>query len=527
MADSTHRHEETIGRYEILRPLAAGGMAHLHLARFRSIEGFEKLAVIKRLRPEHAESSEMVGMFLSEARLLANMQHPNIVHVYDVGESGGFYFAMEYLEGQDLRRVLRKLQGQLPLEQTLFIVASALAGLHYMHERRGADGELLGIVHRDVSPANIFITYDGTLKILDLGVAKIESTYRTRAGVLKGKVRYMAPEQVGGKKIDRRTDVFAAGIVLWELTVGRRLFDGTDVEVILQIASQPTPPPSVFCPDYPPELERIVMKALDRDPSTRYQTAREMQQDLEAFAREAKMTLSAAGLEAFMARTFADEMQAQGGRPRALISSRLPPPLRDSPSQSGIIAGSRDPQVTAPLAHRPWFDKRYLLAAGAGMALLALGLGAARLVLAARASTRATEARSRPAAVETSPTVPDTASAAAPDPVSTPPAASAIPFGSPALSSAPALPSAPAPSARVEPSADPLGGADEHPRPIFTLPRAGARPRIGPMAPPRLAPSDAEGKAPASAGPAHSGVNCNPPYTVDTNGIEHFKPGCL
>jgi serine/threonine protein kinase len=478
-------------------------MARLHLARFRSIEGFEKLAVIKRLRPEHADRSELVEMFLAEARLLANMQHPNIVHVYDVGsESGGFYFAMEYLEGQDLRRVLRKLQGQLPLEQALFVATSALAGLHYVHERRGADGAPLGIVHRDVSPANVFITYDGTPKILDLGVAKVDSTHRTRAGVLKGKVRYMAPEQVAGKKVDRRCDVFAVGIVLWELTVGRRLFDGTDVEVILQIANDPIAPPSAFCSDYPSDLERIVMKALQRDPAARYQTAREMQQELEAFARDAKLTLSASGLEGFMLRTFEDEIRLAGAQKSDAVppSAVIPGPrMRESVSQSGIVPGSRSGEHggTKPVVAASGFDKRWLLVAAAGVASLAVAGAAARALVPRPApQTVATQGTSAPP----------------------PPATTA--------EAAPSSATLPAPTS--EPITDPMVNADERPKPAPTAPTfALPRFRPAPAPPPRPAVTPESEGRPQGANPSRAAPNCNPPYTVDTNGIEHFKPGCL
>jgi serine/threonine protein kinase len=489
--NSPRRRDEVMGRYEIVRPLAVGGMAQLHLARFRSIEGFEKLAVVKRLRPEHAQSSEMVDMFLGEARLLANMQHPNIVHVYDVGsESGSFYFAMEYLQGQDLRHVLRKA-GKLPLEHALFIVASALSGLHYMHERRGPDGVPLGIVHRDVSPANIFVTYEGTPKILDLGIAKVESSHNTQAGVLKGKVRYMAPEQVAGKKIDRRTDVFAAGIILWELTVGRRLFDGRDIAVLLQIANLEVEAPTTSCPDYPRELERITMKALDRDPSKRYQTAREMQQDLEAFAREARLTVSAASLEAFMGQAFDPELKALNAVLRAdnVLSTAHFAEARtsESVSKSGIVSGSRS-TVGATKALAPSLPSRTraLLAGGAGLVALLLAVGTARLIAhtSTPAPVTATTAQAAPATSET-------------------------------VLSAPTRPSGT--DEAVKPAAEEVPGEPT----ASAVPRAsGTRPRAGVWsAPPRNA-STAEEVHTATA-------SCNPPYTVDTNGIEHFKPGCL
>jgi len=429
-----------LGRYEILRPLARGGMAQLHLARFGSIEGFEKLAVVKRLRPEHAERSDIVQMFLSEVRMLANMQHPNIVHVYDVGaDAGAYWFAMEFLHGQDLRALVRKTGRQIPLEHALTIVTAMLAGLHYVHERRNTSGEPLGIIHRDVSPPNIFVTYDGNVKLLDFGIAKMERSAHTQAGVLKGKVRYMAPEQASGEPVDRRTDVFAAGIVLWELTVGRKLFDAkNDVEVLVQITTTHPTYPSAIRPDYPAALEAIVMKALERDPAKRYQTAREMQQELEAFARDAKLALSPENLEAYMHETFRDDLDAwqqaqrEGKALSEHLNDRLPVSTGTFPSASGstsnVISGSQSSQFAAVSGRAS--RGRALLIGLVALAALALAASIALVFVlrhesAAPVSSAATAAApAEPTALATEPAVTAVTAAAA---ATTQPTATAAP----------------------------------------------------------------------------------------------------
>jgi len=413
---------KSLGRYELLRPLARGGMAQLHLARFASIEGFEKLAVVKRLRAEHAERSDIVRMFLSEVRLLANMQHPNIVVVYDVGnEAGEYYFAMEFLHGQDVRAIIRKTDRNVPIEHALTIVTATLGGLHYVHERRDANGQPLGIVHRDVSPPNIFVTYDGNVKLLDFGIAKVESSQHTQAGVLKGKVRYMAPEQVNSEPVDRRSDVFAAGIVLWELTVGRRLFDGkTDVDVLLQISTQPITPPSAVRASYPANLERIVMKALARHPADRYATAREMQEDLEAYARDAKLTLSTNTLEKFMNEVFAADIASwhRAQREGKALSEHINAQLHErlsasvSGSVSALSSGSQSSQIVAPKRARRGRAPIVVAVVGA-IVLLSTGVWLA--------ATRTHNQAAPSASTDTPATT--TAAIAAPPPVTAPPTA--------------------------------------------------------------------------------------------------------
>ncbi|HEU5060985.1 MAG TPA: serine/threonine-protein kinase [Kofleriaceae bacterium] len=275
------------GKFELLRRIASGGMAEVFAARMTSVGGFEKMVALKRILPDLAERPEYVNMFLDEARIAASLNHPNIVQVYDIDAVEGQYFmTMEYLRGHDLRHVLKELRRSgsgMPLALALRIVSEVAGALHYAHERRGLDRRPLGIVHRDVSPKNIFITFDGVIKLLDFGIAKAHHRLAvTRTGTLKGRYPYMAPEQVVDDEVDSRADVFALGICLWEMTTGRRLFEGkTAYEILKKIRDQPVPRPSSVVAGYSPAVESVVMRALVKDPGQRYQTCLAMQRDLE------------------------------------------------------------------------------------------------------------------------------------------------------------------------------------------------------------------------------------------------------
>jgi tRNA A-37 threonylcarbamoyl transferase component Bud32 len=291
-----------LGRYEIVRPLARGGMAELFLARATGIQGFEKLVVVKRILPEMARDDEYVEMFLDEARLAAGLHHSNIVQVYDIGEhEGAPFFAMEYLHGEDVRAILQtalQKRQRPPLEHALSVAIGVAAGLHYAHELHDGEGRPLGIVHRDVSPHNVAVTFDGGVKLLDFGVAKTRRRQSaTRHGTLKGKLGYMSPEQCRGDELDRRSDVFAVAILLWELVTGRRLYGGrSDFGVMKSIVETDAPRPSMVWPACPPELEALVMRGLRREREGRFATAEELQLALEAFAREQRLAVSGVGL---------------------------------------------------------------------------------------------------------------------------------------------------------------------------------------------------------------------------------------
>src|SRR5687767_10230119 len=238
-------------------------MAQVLLARSSGIEGFERHVVVKRIHTERAEDPVFVKMFLDEARLAAQLHHNNIVQVHDIGkEKGEYFFAMEYVHGEDLRKLLMKVnkkKEKVPFEHVVTIVTTAALALHHAHEQRGPDRKPLGLVHRDVSPANIIVGYDGNVKVVDFGIAKaaLRSTQdNTKAGSLKGKVSYMAPEQCAGQSVDRRSDVYSLGIVLFELSTVRRLFKGNnDFLTMSAIVQGNVPKPSSYRKDIPPELE--------------------------------------------------------------------------------------------------------------------------------------------------------------------------------------------------------------------------------------------------------------------------------
>jgi serine/threonine protein kinase len=279
-----------LGRYDLIRPIATGGMAEIYLAAARGMEGCNKLVVIKRMLPKLAVDAEHVTMFLEEARMTAQLSHSNIVHFYDLeARDGEFFIVMELLRGCDVLQLLKAsiVNGRpFPLDAALVIGLGVCAALHYAHEKIGTDGQPLNIVHRDVSPANVFVTFAGGVKLLDFGVARAEGRDRkTQLGVIKGKLCYLSPEQARGEPVDCRSDIFSLAILLWELTTRTKLFRGADDYSVLQaILERDATPPSAVCPNYPPELERIVMKGLRRNPKERYQTAQEVQIDLEQFA---------------------------------------------------------------------------------------------------------------------------------------------------------------------------------------------------------------------------------------------------
>jgi serine/threonine-protein kinase len=271
-----------VGRYVVHDRIAAGGMATVHVGRLLGAAGFSRTVAIKRLHDQYARDPEFVAMLLDEARLAAQIRHPNVVQTVDVvAEEDELLVVMDYVEGDSVAH-LAKLAlgggGRVPHPYAASIVAQALQGLHAAHEAKDRNGDPLGIVHRDVSPQNVLVGVDGVARVLDFGIAKAASrSTSTEEGQLKGKTAYMAPEQLRHGAVDRRTDVFAAGVVLWELLAGRRLFfaDGPG-EIMARVLEMPIDPPHAFAPDVPIELSLAVLRALERDPEDRFQTAEEM-----------------------------------------------------------------------------------------------------------------------------------------------------------------------------------------------------------------------------------------------------------
>ncbi|WP_394843775.1 serine/threonine protein kinase [Pendulispora brunnea] len=278
----------TLGRYTLFRELAAGGMATVYLGRVRGAVGFGRTVAIKRLHPHLARDPELVSRFVDEARLVARVHHPNVVPTLDVvAQDGEIFLVLEYVKGESLAGLLRAsvLAGTtIPVGVALSVLAGALNGLHAAHEARDEKGEPLHIVHRDVSPQNVLVGADGIARVLDFGVAKAQGRLfgTTRDGHLKGKVPYMAPEQISGAAT-QQTDVYAAGVVLWETLACRGLFrHENELQLLQAIMTEQVAPPSRFNPSVPPEVDRITMKALARDPAQRYANAHAMAEDIDA-----------------------------------------------------------------------------------------------------------------------------------------------------------------------------------------------------------------------------------------------------
>lgn len=301
---------DSIGRFRPIAELGHGGMADVFLAVAQGPAGFSKLQVIKRLRPNLAEDPEFMGMLIDEARLAARLNHPNVVQTTEIGEAAnGYFIAMEYLDGQPLHRVLTRSKRQFPLLYICAILSDVLAGLHYAHELLDYDGTPLNVVHRDVTPHNIFITYDGSVKIVDFGIAKAAGRMQqTREGVIKGKVQYMAPEQAMGRPIDRRVDLFSIGVMLWESAVKKRFWDNrAELEIFYQLGKgEVQPSPRAVAPEVDEELDRICRRALAVQPEERYATAQDFQNDLEAYLK-VKGRPSAREIGSAVAELFADK----------------------------------------------------------------------------------------------------------------------------------------------------------------------------------------------------------------------------
>lgn len=296
------------GRYQLLEKIAAGGMAEVYRARMRGEEGFEKIVAIKRILPHMADNDDFITMFIDEAKLAAQLTHNNIIHIYDLGKEDAYhYIAMEYVEGKDLRSILKTATEKgypLPVDLALFIASKVANALDYAHRRMGLDGKELNLVHRDVSPQNVLISFEGDIKLCDFGIAKAATkVQQTQAGALKGKLQYMSPEQAWGKKVDRRTDIFSLGIVLFEMLTAERLFSGdTDLTILEQVRDARSEAPSVKNPDVPKKVDQIVLKALAKNPQDRYQNASEMEKDLNSVLYSFQPAPGPADLAIFMHR---------------------------------------------------------------------------------------------------------------------------------------------------------------------------------------------------------------------------------
>jgi serine/threonine-protein kinase len=345
-----------LGKYTLVRKLATGGMAEVFLARADGPMGFAKKCVVKRILPHFNDDPRFIEMFLGEARLAAELNHPNLVQIFDFGQHDGQYFlAMEYIDGANLRvlnQATRRVQGPMSLPLAARIIALAAEGLHFAHELRNEQGEFLNLVHRDISPDNILVSRNGAVKVVDFGIAKASTQpHLTKSGMIKGKMAYMPPEQLAREPLDRRADLFALGIVFYELVTGGMPFDATsEVSIIQAIMSQkPLEKPTVYRPDCPADLEAIVNKCLEKDREKRYASCVDLQADLEAFIKRTGETVGTREIAQLVEVTFANEADptlpnAVGSGEKATPGSQsdetIPPPSPSGPRPIGTDSGT-------------------------------------------------------------------------------------------------------------------------------------------------------------------------------------------
>lgn len=371
-ADTGKRTPRVIGRYALYDEVAAGGMATVHLGRLLGPVGFARTVAIKRLHAQYSKDPEFVSMFLDEARLAARIRHPNVVQTIDVvALESELFLVMDYVQGDSLARLIHAARRQrlfIPVPYAAAIAAGVLHGLHAAHEARGERGEPLGIVHRDVSPHNVLVGVDGVPRIIDFGVAKaVGRLQTTREGQIKGKLSYMAPEQLRGTGVDRRTDVYAVGVILWEALVGRRLYEGeTDPEVYGKVLAGNPQTPRELVPDVPHALDAIVCRALASSKDDRFPTAREM-----ARALETSVPLVApAEIGEWVEKVAADSLARRADKLRRIEAESSdgvtvapePPPSGDAPQTTAvpfaldgdtIIEATQPTQMSSASASKP------------------------------------------------------------------------------------------------------------------------------------------------------------------------------
>ncbi|MBI2896727.1 MAG: serine/threonine protein kinase [Deltaproteobacteria bacterium] len=472
---------QTTGRYLfgpflVERMLARGGMAEVLLAQERGLQGFRRRVVIKRVLPHLADDPEFVAMFNAEARLAARLVHPGIVHVYEFGcYEGSYFLSMEYVEGASLAQIARRLgTRRLPIEHALKIVASICEALQYTHTLRDEESRPLGLVHRDVSPQNILVSVHGTVKLADFGIAKAteSSTNSTRAGTIKGKFAYMAPERLMGTGADLRSDIFSAGVVLWELLTGSRLYAANEPgQIVTKILSDPVPNVGDLAPGIPPEFDAIVARALAKRPEDRYPNAAQMQMDIERGLSRAGLLSNAPLLAEFLRESgvFTDDLATDPAPPPECAPAPTPE------AEPGVALTTPTSQVVV----RPP-ARRHRLGAALGGVAIAAAVAALLFWVPWRRGTAETSRSSREeprAVVAAAPAMP-AAAPALPGPT---------PAGSASASPAPAEP-APAPTPAAQPAPTSAAGATA----VTTVaPRAAPAP--GPTAGAVAAPRHATG----------------------------------
>ena len=325
------------GQYVLVEKIATGGMAEVWKARMRGVEGFQKIVAIKKILPHLSDNQDFVEMFVDEAKLAAPLNHNNIIHIYDLGKiQSSYYIAMEYVDGFDLKTILRQgaeRDHPMTVELALFIASKIASALDYAHRKKDFEEKEMGLVHRDVSPQNVLISQEGDIKLCDFGIAKAASkASHTQAGALKGKLQYMAPEQAWGRNIDRRSDVFSLATVLFEMLTNRKLFTGdNEISILEQVREAQVQPPSLYNDEVTPEIDKVVLKALQKDPANRYQTAGEFARDLDQILYSFRPTPTSADLAIYMHRLSSPEVAAAHVEPEPVVEA--PPPQPPAPAR--------------------------------------------------------------------------------------------------------------------------------------------------------------------------------------------------
>ncbi|MBL9039567.1 MAG: protein kinase [Archangium sp.] len=351
------------GKYLLLERLNVGGMAEVFAAKAFGVEGFERILAIKKILPTMAEDSEFITMFIDEARISVQLSHANVVHIHEFGKhEDAYYIAMEYVSGKDLRALLERFRRRreiMPSAMAMYCAAKLCEGLDYAHRKKDARGQELHIIHRDVSPQNVLIGYEGEVKIIDFGIAKAANrSQKTQAGILKGKFGYMSPEQVRGLPIDRRSDIFAVGVILYEMLTGEKLFVGeSDFSTLEKVRNAEVPALRQFNPTVPPALEKVVHKALAREVSDRYQWASDLNEDLMRVLMTGETLYGAKHLSTFMKDAFADDMAREAvkmeryasiEKPETAPESPVPPKRKPAPPAKSKPLASNAPATLIP-----------------------------------------------------------------------------------------------------------------------------------------------------------------------------------
>jgi TonB family protein len=341
------------GQYVLVDKIATGGMAEVWKARMRGVEGFQKIVAIKKILPHLSDNQDFIEMFVDEAKLAAQLNHNNIIHIYDLGKiQSSYYIAMEYIDGHDLKTILRRGEERdqpMSVELALFVASKIASALDYAHRKHDFEGKDLGLVHRDVSPQNVLVSQDGDIKLCDFGIAKAASkASHTQAGALKGKLQYMSPEQAWGRSIDKRSDIFALATVLFEMLTGKKLFTGdNELSILEQVREARVALPSEINDEVTPQIDRIVVKALQKDPANRYQTAGEMAKELDAVLYTFKPTPTSADLAIYMHRIWSPEPemhQMQQAAPAPVVEAKPAPP----PPPVAPVVAPPAPAVSVP-----------------------------------------------------------------------------------------------------------------------------------------------------------------------------------